>query len=223
MPENQYIEGWDEDLRPRFFSVADILDRLESLQCDFRSGRCVIEVPSSKIRIRDVVARVVFLSATGNTIQIDLPMLESCRAKTSLGERVVLPLKAFDQAEIDSLGNIELSNGTRVHAVNFNFLPAEPWEELDQAIVWLAIRAFKAEHICLRRHFGVVGIDYTVLPMLHEPNVKELARYISDNIASLKRAPGMPPFGFVAQSRIQRTLNRAGITKVRGRRRSFAA
>lgn len=219
MPEKQYIRGWDEDLRPVFFSVADIVDKLESLQCDFQTGRCVIEVPSSALHIRDVVARVVFLSVTGDTIQIDLPMLDSLRARTSLKEQVVLSLKSFDQAVIESVGSVRLRNGTHLHAVSFNFLRMELWEELDEAIIWLTIRAFNAEHLCLRRHFDFVGIDYSVLGMLREPNVKGLARYINTNIGGLKRAPGMPPFGTVSLSRIQCTLDHAGIIKIRGRRR----
>ena len=78
-----------------------------------------------------------------------------------------------------------------------------------------------AQQRCYRQL--VVRIDYSILHIMREPNVKDLARYINQHIGDLPRAEGKPPFGFVPTSKIQRTLDIADIGKVRGRRRRDAA
>lgn len=110
-----------------------------------------------------------------------------------------------------------------MHAVDFDTIKFPAWTDLEEAIIWLTIRAFKAEHMFLRRRRRVIGIDYGILHIMREPNVKELAIFINEHIGTLPRANGKPPFGFVPTATIQRTLDLAGIGKVRGRKRRKAA
>ena len=119
--------------------------------------------------------------------------------------------------------------------LKFDLVSVPPWTDLDEAIVWLTIKAFQAEHIFLRRYFLTrpsenepaffrrVGIDYGILHTLREPNVKDLTRYINKHIGALPREGGKAPFESVAISRVQRTLNIAGIGKVRGHNQKRAA
>lgn len=224
MVATRVIKGWDDDCRPIVSNVAEALEKLSSLGCDLEASRCWLEVPASAVGKTALVARLVFLAADGDEIRIDLPMLQGCRARTTQGAPIYLQLEAFDQAEVDARGNVLLRDGRSVHAVNFDTVRfPEPWTDLEEAIIWLTIRAFKAEHIFLRRHFGWVGIDYGILHIMQEPNVKDLARYINEHIGQLPRAMGKSPFGFVPTSKIQRTLDIAGIGKVRGRRKRDAA
>lgn len=218
------IQGWNEDSQPTINNVAEALERLSSLGCDLEAGRCWLEVPRPAVGRPALVARLFFSSADGDEIRIDLPMLQGCRARTTLGAPIDLLLEDFDKAEVDSLGNLRLRNGRSVHAVNFDTVRFPgPWTDLEEAIIWLTIRAFKAEHIFLRRHLDVVRIDYSILHIIREPNVKELALYINKHIGQLPRAEGKPPFGFVPISKIQRTLDMVNIGKVRGRPRRDAA
>lgn len=222
--KTRIIRGSDDDCQPTINNIAEALEKLRSLGCDLEAGRCWLEVPPSAPGKPALVARLFFSAADGNEVRIDLPMLHRCRAKTTLGAPISLSLEAFDRAEIDARGNVSLRDGSSVHAVTFETVRfPEPWTDLEEGIIWLTIRAFKAEHIFLRRHLHVVGIDYSVLHLMREPNVKELALYINKHIAELPRPDGKPPFGFVPTSKIQRTLDIAGIGKVRGRKRGVAA
>jgi hypothetical protein len=218
------IQGWDDACQPTIKNIAEALEKLSSLGCDLETGRIWIEVPPSAPDKPSLVARFVFSAANGDVIRIDLPMLRGCRARTTLGAPIYLSLEAFHQAEVDPLGNVCLRDGSSVHAVNFNTVRFPgPWTDLEEAIIWLTIRAFKAEHIFLRRLHHTVGIDYGILHIMREPNVKELARYINEHIGQLPRAEGKPPFGFIPISKIQQTLNIVGIGKVRGRAQRDAA
>jgi hypothetical protein len=214
----QIIQGWDDACQPTIKSIAEALEKLSSLGCDLEAGRCWITVPPSAPSKPALVARFFYAAANGDEIRIDLPTLQGCRARTTRGAPIYFPLEDFDQAKVDPLGNVSLRDGSSVHAVNFDTVDFPAWTHLDEAIVWLTIRAFKAEHIFLRRQCRWGGIDYGILHIMREPNVKELALYINEHIGQLEPAPGKPPFGFVPVSRIRRTLEIAGIGKVRGRR-----
>ena len=217
------IQGWDQACQPTIVNMAEALDKLRSLGCDLETGRCWIEVPTTSGEAA-LVARLFFSTAHGlDQALLDLPMLQGCRVWTTLGAPRYVSLEAFDQAEVDGRGSVSLQDGTSVHAVEFDTVTFPKWTELGEAIVWLTIKAFKAEHIFLRRYGPVIGIDYGILHIMREPNVKALAVYINENIRELSRATGKPPFGFVPTATIRRTLDVAGIVKVRGRRRRKAA
>ena len=169
-------------------------------------------------------------------VRFDLPMLHGVKARTTLRAPRQLPLEALDRAEVDPLGNVTLTDGTSVHAVNFDLAEFPgPWTDLEEAIIWLTIKAAKAEHIFLRRYFLTrpaenepalyrsVGIDYGILHTLREPNVKALTRYINEHIRTLPREGGKAPFQPVTIPKVQRTLNIAGVGKVRGHKRRKAA
>lgn len=216
------IRGWDETCRPTIANIAEALEKLRSLGCDFETGRCWIHVPSTSAEA-PLVARLFFSTAKGDEVRLDLPMLQGCRAWTTMGAPRYVPLEALDQSEVDADGNISMRDGTSVHAVDFDTLRFPEWTDREEAIIWLTIQAFKAEHIFLRRYGPVIGIDYGILHIMREPNVKMLARYINDHIEKLPRANGKPPFGFIPAATIQRTLDIAGVRKVRGRKRRKAA
>jgi hypothetical protein len=74
-----------------------------------------------------------------------------------------------------------------------------------------------------RAEYRWIFIDYSILHILHEPNVKALTHYINEHIGKLPRATGKRPFKPVAISRVQRTLKIAGVTKVRGHGQARAA
>lgn len=131
----------------------------------------------------------------------------------------------------------KLTDGRSVYSVNFDLIQFPTrWTDLEEAIVWLTIKAFKAEHIFLRRHvlarrddlsspleYQVIGIDYSILHTMRESNVKNLTGYINDHIGELPRGNGQPKFGPVSEDKVQQTLNLAGISKIRGPKRRRAA
>lgn len=217
MARTNIIKGWDDACQPLINNIAEALYKLALLDCDLEKGRCWIEVPSQS---EDAAFSFLFFSAPdGNQIRVDFPLSQRCRAISTLGAPRYLPLRAFDHAEVDSQGNVLLQDGTSVHAVNFEPVTFPKWTDRQEAIIWLTIRAFRAEHIFLRRHEHVVGIDYSNLHILHEPNVKELTRYINAHIGELPRRDGKPRFGCVSIEEVQRTLSIAGVQKVRGPKR----
>jgi hypothetical protein len=217
------IQGWDDACQPTITNMAEALEKLRSLGCDLETGRCWIHVPAISGKAA-LVARLFFSTAHGDQVRLDLPMLEGCRGWTTLGAPRYVPLEAFDQAEVDGRGNVSLQDGTSVHAVDFDTIKFPEFTDLEEVIIWLTIRAFKAEHMFVRRGpCGVIGIDYGILHILREPNVKELAIFINEHIGKLPRYNGKPAFGFVPTATIQRTLDLAGIGKVRGRKRRKAA
>jgi hypothetical protein len=168
--------------------------------------------------------------------RFDFPLLQAARARTSLEVPCTLPLEALDKAEVDADGNVRLTDGRWVHSLQFE--PVEvpgPWTDLDEAIIWLTVKAFGAGHLFVRRHlpfadaqgepgrYRCVFIDYSILHTLHEPNVKALTRYINNNLTTLARQPGARPFKRVTISRVRSTLRIAGVTKVRGHGQTRAA
>ncbi len=137
------IQGWDEACRPNIPNIAEALEKLRSVGCDLETGRCWIDVPSASAQAV-LVARLFFSTAEGDQARVDLPLSEGARTRTTLGAPRYVSLEAFDQAEVDPQGNVSLRDGTSVHAVNFNTVrfPRE-WTDLEEAIIWLTIRAFK--------------------------------------------------------------------------------
>lgn len=221
MAVTRVIRGWDEACQPTIRTITEALKQLESL-CDLKSGRCWMHVPKVSGRPAHF-AHLYFSAANGDQVRVDFPMAQRCRAQSAPGVPRYLSLEAFNQAEVDLLGHVFLRDGTTVQAVNFDTVRFPVWTDLEEAIIWLTICAFGAEHIFLRRHGHVVGIDYSILHTMREPNVKALARYINGHIGNLPRASGKPPIEFVSVASIQRTLNIVGIGKVRGRKRRLAA
>ena len=149
-----------------------------------------------------------------------------------------MSLEALDKAEVDADGNVCLTDGRWMHSLQFEPVDVPgPWTGLDEAIIWLTIKAFDPERLFVRHHFPFadaegqpvkyrcVFIDYSILHTLHEPNVKALTRHINDNIATLPRQPGKKPFQRVAISRVRSTLRIAGAPKfvVTGKREPHSA
>lgn len=236
MVPKQVLRGWDDGSQPTVRNLAEVLDTLRRHGLDLEDGRLWFEVPFTMSSPK-LIARLLF-SAKHDDIDVrfDLPMLHGVKAQSTLDVPRNLPLESLDRAEVDSRGNVTLTDGTSVHAVKFDLVEGPgPWTDVDEAIVWLTIKAFKTEHIFLRRYFPTrpsekepafyrcVGIDYGILHTLREPNIKILTRYINEHIGALSRENGKPPFKPVAISRVQRTLNIAGVSKVRGHKRRLAA
>lgn len=233
MVPKRLVRGWDDDSQPTVRNLAEVLEMLARHGCDLEVGRLWFDVPPT-MSSPALVTRLLF-SATRDTnvdVRFDLPMLHGVKARTTLGDPRNLPVEALDGAEVDSLGNVTLADATSVHAVNFDLVEFPgPWTDLEEAIIWLTIKAFKAEHIFLRRYFltspaqnepalyRCVGIDYGILHTLREPNVKALTRYINEHIGTLPRDSGKAPFQPVTIPKVQRTLSIAGVGKVRGHKR----
>jgi hypothetical protein len=140
--------------------------------------------------------------------------------------RTYLSLDELDGALLDDQGNVLLGDGRSVHALEFAVVPRpKDFTHLEHAIVFLTVRFLKAERIGFRcvPEAGYWGIDYGKLPGLSVKNVKELARYIDAHIGGLPRGAAEPPLGPVSLRKIQRTLDMAGIRKVRGRKPRIAA
>jgi hypothetical protein len=225
------LRGWDDDSQPTVRNLAEVLETLSQHGCDLEAGRLWFEAPPTNSSSA-LVARLLFSSTSENIdVRFDLPLLQGAKARTTLGAPCSLPREILDQAEVDCLGNVRLTDGRWVHAVQFEAVDFPgPWTDLDEAIIWLTIRAFEAEHLFVRRHFpyrrskgepfryGWVFIDYSILHILREPNVKELTRYINEHIQALPRESGKPPFKPVTIPKVQRTLNIAGVRKARGNR-----
>jgi hypothetical protein len=130
------------------------------------------------------------------------------------------PLSHLDGAEVDSDGNLSLSDGTFVHSVSLDILPLHfELPELEEAIVYLTIRFLKAPQ-CFRIYENIFfGVDYGELPQLSVPNVKALVLYVNKHIdeylTKKKRVT-------VAAATVHRTLDLVGIRKVQGRPKSKA-
>ena len=174
MADPKVFQGWDDACQPTIGNIAEALEKLRSLGCDLETGRCRIQVPATSSKVA-LVARLFFSPAHGDKIRLDLPMLQGCRGWTTLGAPRYVPLEAFDQAEVDSRGNVSLRDGTSMYAVEFDTIKFPEFTDLEEMIIWLTLCAFKVEHMFLRRGpCGVVGIDYGILHILREPNVKDL-------------------------------------------------
>jgi hypothetical protein len=153
MVPKQVLRGWDDDSQPTVRNLAEVLETLRRHGCDLETGRLWFEVPPA-ISSPALVARLLF-STTGENIDVrfDFPLLQGAKARNTLEAPSNLPLEALDQAEVDSLGNVRLTDGTWVHAVRFDPMDVPgPWTELDEAIIWLTIKASRAELIFVRRH-----------------------------------------------------------------------
>jgi hypothetical protein len=237
MAAKRILRGWDDDSQSIVRNLAEVLETLSRYGCDLEAGRLWFEVPPT-MSPPALVARLLFSATRDNIIdvQFDLPMFHGVKARTTLGAPRNLPVEALEGAKPDSLGNVTLADGTSIHAVNFDLVEFPgPWTDLDEAIIWLTIRAFGKPGLFLRRHFFFrraedkprryrwVGIDYGLLHTMRVPNVKILTRYINAHIGKLPRKGGLPRFAPVPISRVRQTLSIAGVGKVRGHKRRQAA
>ena len=239
MVPKRIAQALDADGKPTVRNLAEALDALSHLGCDLEAGRVWFEViPTTS---SPTVSASLFYSTTddGVDLRLVLPLLRGVKGRTELGVPLHLPLEALHLAKVDGRAprsSATLSNGTSVYSVNFDLVQfPNRWTDLEEAIVWLTIKAFKAEHIFLRRHvparrdetspheYRVIGIDYSILHTMRELNVKNLTGYINDHIGQLPRGEGQPRFGSVSEDKVQQTLNIAGISKVRGPKRRRAA
>lgn len=232
----QIIRGWDDDGQPTVSDLVGVLEVLRRHGCDLEGGHLWFKVATANSSPA-TVARLVFSAAvTASLTRFDFPLLRAAKARTTLEVSCSLSLEALDKAEVDADGNVCLTDGRWMHSLQFEPVDVPgPWTDLDEAIIWLTIKAFDAERLFMRRHFPFadvegqpakyrcVFIDYSILHTLHEPNVKALTRYINDNIATLPRESGKKPFQRVAISRVRSTLRIAGVTKVRGHGQTRAA
>ena len=160
-----------------------------------------------------------FRSMKGDEAVLPLPISAGCWVASTLGDRFPLALDQLDGGEVDWEGNVTLRDRRHVHAVTFDVSPVHfKLPELEENIVYLTIRFLGAERLCIRSEFGFVGIDYATLSQLRVPNVKALTRYVNARLGEIPRKDGLPPFKKVAIATVQRTLDLAGIQKLRGRR-----
>jgi hypothetical protein len=155
-----------------------------------------------------------FRSAKGDDVWFALPISRSCRVLDTLGRRKCIPLEHLNNAEVDCDGNVDLPDGSFVHAVSFEIVPLHyELPELEEAIVYLTIRFLGADKHCIRGEDGLpVGIDYSTLPSLRVENVRRLTAYINREIRRLGFSEG------VKLTTVQRTLSLVGVCKARGRR-----
>ncbi len=240
MAPKRIVRALDADGKPTVRNLAEALDQLTHLGCDLEAGRIWFEVnPGAS---SPAVSASLFYSTEQGSVDVRLilPLLRGVKGWTELGAPLSLPLEALHLAKVDgsaARSSAKLTDGRSVYAVNFDLIrfPSR-WTDLEEAIVWLTIKAFKAEHTFLRRHvlarrddlsspleYQVIGIDYSILPTMRESNVKSLTGYINDHIGGLPRGNGQPKFSPVSEDKVQQTLNMAGISKVRGPKRRRAA
>lgn len=230
----------DGDGKPTVRNLAEALETLTHLGCDVDAGRIWFEViPEAS---SPAVSASLFYSTEQESVDVRLvlPLLRGFKGRTEFGGPLHLPLEVLHLAKVDgrsARSSATLTNGTSVYSLKFDIVQfSTRWTDLEEAIVWLTIKAFKAEHIFLRRHvlarrddlnsaleYQVVGIDYSILHTMRESNVKNLTGYINDHIGELPRGNGQPKFGPVSEDKVQQTLNMAGISKVRGPKRRRAA
>jgi hypothetical protein len=218
MPDVRIISDRDDSsLRPATRTINDALSKL------IEGG----ELPAgSKLRLlaRSAPGRPTYFSALsfrsskGDDALFALPISRGCWAINTLGNREYLKLDRLDDAEVDGDGNVELRDGTFVHAVSLDVLALHfELPELEEIIVYLTIRCLKAEAQCFRNDYGYFNIDYSVLPQLRVPNVKELTSYVNKSIRAVPRRNGMPSFKKVDVATVHRTLDLVHIQKVQGR------
>jgi hypothetical protein len=216
----------DTDHRPTRRTLADGLMRLEQeLGAKPEAGRCQLHVPSQS-GVTAPFAAIWYRADEGDDIVIAYPFSSGCWAPTAMGVKTYLSLGQLDGALLDDEANVLLGDGRSFHALEFDVLPhPKDFTDLEHAIVLLTVRFLEAEDIGFRSvpEAEYRGIDYGRLPELSVRNVKELARYIDSHIRSLPRLAGEPPLGPVSLGKVQSTLSRAGIRKVRGRKPKMAA
>jgi hypothetical protein len=163
-------------------------------------------------------AAIWFSPEEGEDIVIAYPFSKGCWAQTTLKVRVHLTLDELHGARLDQDGNVDLCDGRSVHALKFDALPfPKDFSDLEHAIVILTVCHLNAQDKCFKHWPGIPfrSIDYSSLRQLRVKSVKKLAEYIDERIGNLLGAPSP---GRVSLRKIQNTLNRAGIRKVRGRR-----
>ena len=159
-----------------------------------------------------------FRSTKGGDALFVLPTSRACRVTDTYGSERQVTLDRLDGADVDCDGNVQLRDGTYVHAVAFDVVPLHSkLPELEETIVYLTIRYLQAETTCIRNEYGFMGIDYSTLPTLRVPNVKALTLFINATIGEVPRSEGKPAFSNVSLATVQRTLDLVGIQKVRGR------
>lgn len=215
----------DSSGRPIRRTIADGLAKLkQELGARPEAGCCHLHVPRQPGWTVQFAA-IWYRPSEGNDIVIPYPFSRGCRARTTSGARIDLSLDELDGALLDDDGNVHLRDGRSVHALEFDTLPQpKDFTPLEHAIVFLTVRFLKAEAIGLRYNpeIGDWWIAYSRMPELSVRNVKELAQYIDAHIGTLSREDGQHPFSRVPLSKIQSTLARAGVRKVRGRRSNQA-
>ena len=165
-----------------------------------------------------------FRSSKGDQVQFALPISKGCWAISTLGSQQYFTFDRFDGADVDLAGNVELVDGTFVHAVSLDVLPIHfELPELEETIVYLTIRYLKQEQKCIRMELGSAGIDYSMLHHLRVSSVKELTRYVNRMITAIELGSSVTPFNQISVATVQRTLDLVGIQKSRGRPRKAAA
>jgi hypothetical protein len=211
--------------RPTRRTLADGLMRLERELGTKPAGRCQLHVPQQS-GVTAPFAAIWYRADEGDDIVIAYPFSSGCWAHTTMGVKTYLSLAQLDGALLDDEANVLLGDGRSVHALEFDVLPhPKDFTDLEHAIVLLTVRFLEAEDIGFRcePEAGYWSIDYGRLPELSVRNVKEVARYIDSHVRSLPRQVGEPPLGPVSLGKVQSTLSRAGIRKVRGRKPKTAA
>jgi hypothetical protein len=210
----------DASYRPIIRTIADALNKLDALGYPVEASRCQIRAPSEAGKPA-FFAALSFRKGDEDEIIISFPSSKGCWAKTTIGVQTYITLERLDGAEVDGDGNVTLRDGRSVWAVEFDTLTL-PFEltEVEHAIIFLTVRFLKEEKTCLYYvpEVGYAGVDFSKLHALQIKNVKELGRFINAHIQSLRRGEGNPAFQPVPLAAVQRTLNIAGIQKIRGRK-----
>lgn len=213
----------DSSPRPATRSLRDALAHLMELR-GIGARFAIAALHQSFVRPARLVLSLRFRSAKGGDARFVLPMSRACRVTDTYGSERQVALDRLDGADVDCDGNVQLRDGTYVHAVAFDVLSLHrKLPELEEAIVYLTIRCLNAETTCIRNEYGFMGIDYSTLPALRVPNVKALTRFINATIGEIPRSEGKPAFSNVSIATVQRTLDLVGIQKVRGRPKRPAA
>lgn len=210
----------DDRNRPAIRTIAEALEKLRKRGHNVEKGTCEILAPYRDGQPTHV-AGLAFTTADGEKHVLALPSLRGCWVTTTLGERHYLTLDKLDGAHVDGEANVHLADDSWVRGVTFDVLriPLD-WSDLEHAIVCLTIRYCEADFCIKEIWSGIRGVDYSTLHGVRVDNVKELCRFINARIGQLPRAPGEPPFAAVTPAKVHRTLDMAGIRKVRGRPRA---
>lgn len=175
------------DGRTSMRSLADAIEKLREL---YGIDADSFSVRTSPLRLQtgELTAVVALLGPDrAKRHAVMLPSSARFYGVTTLGARVELGTHRLDEALVDLEGNVELADGTYLHAVELVPTPIRPeLSEQQRRIVELAVIFVGAQDLCYRPidpslpDFFV--FDYSVLPTLKLPSLKVLEGFITRDV-----------------------------------------
>lgn len=175
-------------------SVTDALEALRQARLFFDHSVAQIRTIPIRLPTGRVTSVVLVISQTRKgepAWGVALPTSNSFTGRRALKAQEQFEIARIDRAWVNNDGTVQLSDGTRLHAVNV--APSVICRELttvQKRIVYLTIKFVGAEAQCYR--YGppspdLTFLDYSTLCALKLPPLKAIARYVTDEDWTLRK------------------------------------